>query len=315
LERRHGVFAGRPANFADADAYAEQFNTAFGYYPLQMVQFSAGADKTIWKGHWTDVLSADRTTEVNNLFKAIDAGHTTGISVSLIPYIVEPGEPTARLDPVPSIVDWYNGNISTVTHNGTDYTLDEWADQLIQDRANRIADNPDDDLMDHFVDTLLAHGYAARPVDIRLFHEMNFPKRPHCSISPPGRRGLVEASFVDLWRYHVGYIRTRVRAALGFWPAKWKFVFNPASAGNAVDSLPFNGLDDWFETFYPGDSWVDVVSFNMYPDPANPERSARHMRDLIRFAERHNKPAQINEFGTRGSVYGDDAARCSQPIN
>lgn len=301
LEKRFGIHAGRPANFADADAYAQEFEATFGYPPYQLVAFTAGDNETEWQDNWLNHLSATRTAEPNNIKKAIDAGHATGVSISLRPFVVT-GE-WARLDPAVQIAEWYLGLISEVTHPtaGT-MSPDAWADNRIALYNRRIANNEDQHLVDFFIDTLVDNGFGERPVDIRLLHEMNFAKRGFVAVSPPGRRGLVEAAFIDLWRFEAERLRARARERLGYWPSNWRIVFNPGSQGGPLEGqLPFATWADYVETFYPGDSWVDAISLNIYPDPLELDRVGRLIRSLADMGERHRKSIQINEMGDKSA--------------
>lgn len=209
-----------------------------------------------------------------------------------------------------TIPDWgWNPTTTSGTVGGVATTRVERADNVLA-YHDTLRGGANDDLLEHLVDTWIANDFVDVHLDIRLMHEMNFTKRLYIAHSPPERAGQLEASFKTLWRHYVDKLRSYTVAQLGYWPPKWKIAFNPGSTVAALSNPQNPGYtwDRWVETWWPGDSYVDVVSFNIYPKTGQDEDVRNVFAGLDRFSRKHRKPMAIYEMGLDVLVEGDNPA-------
>jgi beta-mannanase len=113
--------------------------------------------------------------------------------------------------------------------------------------------------------------------------------------SPRANRALKASNFVRAWRRVVDIFK-----AEGVTNVSWVWnmnTFPPAPADW--------GIDDDLGDYYPGDRYVDWISFDHYDygNPADPHHQVMNVSSwldpITRFATRHNKPVMIAEFGVR----------------
>ncbi|ADY53514.1 Mannan endo-1,4-beta-mannosidase [Pseudopedobacter saltans DSM 12145] len=127
------------------------------------------------------------------------------------------------------------------------------------------------------------------PVLFRPFHELNgawfWWGRPHCS----------KDEFITLWRFTVDYLKNKKHLH------HLIYVFNTNS---------FNGEDEFLER-YPGNSYADMVSFDIYQfAPENPtasqlkeskhiyqEKLRNNLQILTSVAKKLDKPSALAETG------------------
>jgi hypothetical protein len=313
LAHRLGVYCGRGSQGSGtttALGYYDTVASALGYEPAGVNTFSLGENQHPPEAGWArwrwfvDAVLAPDGDERANLGRVLRRREADHFMMSVAP-IIGPAFENITLR------GYHFGDDpdDTGTVRGVPTSRVERARTIIAAFRDRVADGRDDHHYAYFVDKLVEHGMADRRVTIRLMHEANYPHRFFCALSPPEMPGAVEAAFVAFWRHVVDVMRARATARLGGWPAQWRFDFNQASAVHKLDRMPNRSWADWVETFYPGDAYVDVISFNIYPKSWWPADAVPTVfAELEAMARRHGKPMGLCEFGVDHAKEGDNPA-------
>lgn len=308
--RRFGIYTGTgtaATGTASGLQYLDAVTAALGYRPRAVVGFSViGGGKATWKTHVDNLFVTPGTH--NSLRDVVVERGADVIMFSLQHLLHDPDTPVLAGDFLNiTLDDWaLTPTTRSGTVNGIPFTRVQRADAMLQ-LHDQIRAGRDDDLLAHLADTWIDHGYVDTEIDIRLMHEQNFHKRLFCAISPPERAGRLEQSYAELWRYIVDYLRSHVIFRLGYWPHKWKWVWNPGSLTFWLDRMPNCSWADWNEMWWPGDRYVDVVSFNMYPKTFWGRGWLEKLfADLECFGRQHRKPLAICEMGVEQATEGDE---------
>lgn len=164
--------------------------------------------------------------------------------------------------------DTTHGSLASVLPGGTKHALYKtWLDRAAQ-----------------FIGSLKTRNGTAVPVLFRPFHELTGNWFWWC------RNNAKPDEFIALWRFTVSYLRDvkKIHQLL--------YVYNTA------DYLSEAG----FLEYYPGDEWVDVLSFDRYQYAGNGQREqftsivSRQLDILHALATSRNKPIALAETGFEG---------------
>lgn len=164
--------------------------------------------------------------------------------------------------------DTTHGSLASVLPGGTKHTLYKtWLDRAAQ-----------------FIGSLKTRNGTAVPVLFRPFHELTGNWFWWC------RNNAKPNEFIALWRFTVSYLRDvkKIHQLL--------YVYNTA------DYLS----EAAFLEYYPGDEWVDVLSFDRYQYAGNGQREqftsivSRQLDILHALATSRNKPIALAETGFEG---------------
>jgi hypothetical protein len=164
--------------------------------------------------------------------------------------------------------DTTHGSLASVLPGGTKHALYKiWLDRAAQ-----------------FIGSLKTRNGTAVPVLFRPFHELTGNWFWWC------RNNAKPDEFIALWRFTVSYLRDvkKIHQLL--------YVYNTADYSSEAAFLEY----------YPGDEWVDVLSFDRYQYAGNGQREqfisivSRQLDIQHKLAVERKKPAAIAETGFEG---------------